>query len=35
MRETNRLDKVEAIMKTAVGNLREGTPPRIDTPRDT
>ena len=35
MRETTRVGKVEAIMTTTAGNLREGAPPRIDTPRDT
>ena len=35
MRETTRVDKVEVIMKTTVGTLREGHHQGLKTPGDT
>ena len=35
MSETIRMNKVGETMTTTMGTLREETPPRLETPRDT
>ena len=35
MWETTRMNKMRETMTTTMGTLREVTPPRIETPRDT